>query len=908
MAPRPRRTLTWAALCVLALHALAAHAAVQGSQAQATAPAPASSKQIDQEQQALEAYNEALDALQALSPPSSRATHQTPPPPTSFLSALFPNAQGPVATTIRIGYRLRQQVTNLLIPKVIRGEGKQAADLSGKAVKALDLLEYAAEIGNHDALYKLAQISLFPPASLPMNASRAFHSYQRHAAQTGNATSQFYLGFFYASGYGGVVPVDQAKALLYYTFAAHGGEISAKMVLGYRYWAGIGVRETCRTALEWYEAAAGKSISEFYAGPPGGRTLPRTHVKLSDLVGGVYGPGASVASTGANANRASIKAATARAAGETWEDLLEYYQYHADRNEIEFALRLGKIFYQGSIYASAGGAGSGAEGVGAIPQDFHRARGYFYKVTRSVWQKDVLQFTAATTKDAHLKRKDNVDDTTGVLAASAAAYIGRMYLRGEGVKPDARVAKMWFERGMEFGERESYNGLGIIARDGLVGGRVDTKLATAYFKKAAGQDLAEAQVNLGKAHFENRNEWNLATPLFEAAIRNGSPYEPYYYIAAMHSEQAHVKGTTSSVGAGSCGYAVSFFKWVAERGSWSDDFVSEAQALWDAGGEQNKEGAKLRWWIAAERGSEIAQSNLAYILDQDTSSFRTRYSSPPSNETAHLALIQWTRAAAQRNIDALVKVGDYYYRGLGVSDEPEPLRWEKAAGYYHSAADSGMSALAMWNLGWMYENGAGVAQDFHLAKRYYDHALAINSEAYAPVTLSLIRLYLRSLWHTLSGGTQKGLTLWTVESDEDQWYLGKAKDRWAGRTDGERGTLDGEDYGQAREDDDDDDPVRWAWNRRQEEVEQARAEEADAERGYGRDDYFMGLSGDDDVDEFWETMFLVLLCAAIAGLLYARTRWAAREARRREEEEQRRAAGGGGQPPRPPADPWAVIR
>lgn len=82
----------------------------------------------------------------------------------------------------------------------------------------------------------------------------------------------------------------------------------------------------------------------------------------------------------------------------------------------------------------------------------------------------------------------------------------------------------------------------------------------------------------------------------------------------------------------------------------------------------------------------------------------------PSNDTARLALTQWTRAAGQRNIDALVKVGDYYYHSLGVSEDSASTRLEKAARYYQSAADTQMSALAMWNLGWMYENGVGVPQ------------------------------------------------------------------------------------------------------------------------------------------------------------------------------------------------------
>lgn len=88
-----------------------------------------------------------------------------------------------------------------------------------------------------------------------MNATKAFEKYQQHAKLTGNATSQAMLGFFYSTGYGDV-PVDQAQALLYYTFAAISGDQGAEMALGYRYWSGIGVSEDCMLALDWYESAA----------------------------------------------------------------------------------------------------------------------------------------------------------------------------------------------------------------------------------------------------------------------------------------------------------------------------------------------------------------------------------------------------------------------------------------------------------------------------------------------------------------------------------------------------------------------------------------------------------------------------------------------------------------------------
>lgn len=218
---------------------------------------------------------------------------------------------------------------------------------------------------------------------------------------------------------------------------------------------------------------------------------------------------------------------------------------------------------------------------------------------------------------------------------------------------------------------------------------------------------------------------------FENAIRNGSPFEPYYYLAEVHAANARAPQLQSHSAQGSCAMAVSFYKVVAERGAWLDDPLRAGEAKWKIGTDEAKEQAMLYWWIAAERGIEIAQNNLAYILDQGRFPFfffhiavsmdlletdktilrMTRFApSLPSNETARLALTHWTRSAAQRNVDALVKVGDYYYHGLGVPDEPEQTRWEKAAAFYQAAADTQMSSLAMWNLGWMYENGIGVPQ------------------------------------------------------------------------------------------------------------------------------------------------------------------------------------------------------
>jgi SEL1 protein len=114
----------------------------------------------------------------------------------------------------------------------------------------------------------------------------------------------------------------------------------------------------------------------------------------------------------------------------------------------------------------------------------------------------------------------------------------------------------------------------------------------------------------------DRGEMALATTYFETAVRNGSPFEAYYYLAEIHSASASNSGMPAHVASSSCAMAVSFYKLVAERGVWEEDLLRDAEIAWMTGADAGKDIAMLKWWVAAERGYEIAQNNLAYVLDQ----------------------------------------------------------------------------------------------------------------------------------------------------------------------------------------------------------------------------------------------------------------------------------------------------
>ena len=61
-------------------------------------------------------------------------------------------------------------------------------------------------------------------------------------------------------------------------------------------------------------------------------------------------------------------------------------------------------------------------------------------------------------------------------------------------------------------------------------------------------------------------------------------------------------------------YFWQLFKNVAERGPWSE-YLMDAHSLYKDG---NIDGALVLYTLLAELGYEVAQSNVAYILDQGT--------------------------------------------------------------------------------------------------------------------------------------------------------------------------------------------------------------------------------------------------------------------------------------------------
>ncbi|GFT47981.1 protein sel-1 homolog 1 [Nephila pilipes] len=461
--------------------------------------------------------------------------------------------------------------------------------------RAYDLFKQAAEL-NHLEAGKIVGQAYFFGDVFAQNLTAARYWFQKLAAEKGSPFAQMYLGLMFATGLG--TSSHLAKAILHYTFAALGGDTWAQMIMGYRHWAGLGVVANCESALTYYKKVAKKVEKELSTS--GGVVIQR--IRLYDEI-------------------ENLGSAT----GVLDEDLIQYYQFLADKGDVQAQVGLGQLHYQG---------GRGVE------QDHARALNYFMQAA-----------------DAG--------------NANAMAFLGKMYLEGGNVvKQNNETALKYFSMAAEKNNPVGQSGLGLMYLHGK-GVPKDYNKAFKYFSSAANQGWVDGQLQLGNMYYNGlgiQKDFKMAIKYYTMASQSGHVLA-FYSLAQMHATGT---GTVRS-----CSTAVELFKNVAERGRWGANLM---QAYSDY-----KEGrvneALIKYMILAELGYEVAQSNAAFLLD------RGDIDVIPKNETFYRALMYWSRAAGQGYSVARVKVGDYHYYGYGteVDYETAANQYKIASEQQHNA-------------------------------------------------------------------------------------------------------------------------------------------------------------------------------------------------------------------------------
>nr|XP_043616685.1 ERAD-associated E3 ubiquitin-protein ligase component HRD3A-like [Erigeron canadensis] len=307
--------------------------------------------------------------------------------------------------------------------------------------------------------------------------------------------------------------------------------------------------------------------------------------------------------------------------------------------------------------------------------------------------------------------------------------LGEIYARGAGVKRNYTKALEWLTLASKQQLYSAYNGMGYLYVKGYGVEQKNNTKAKEYFEKAAENEEAGGHYNLGVMYLKGigvKKDVKLACKYFIVAANAGQP-KAFYQLAKMFHTGIGLKKNLPM--------ATSLYKLVAERGPWSS--LSRWALESYLKGEVGK--AFLLYSRMAELGYEVAQSNAAWILDKygELSMCMGESGLCTDAERHQRAHSLWWQASEQGNEHAALLIGDAYYYGRGTERD-----YDRAAdAYMHAKSQS--NAQAMFNLGYMHEHGQGLPLDLHLAKRYYDQALEIDSTAKLPVMLALASLWVR---------------------------------------------------------------------------------------------------------------------------------------------------------------------
>lgn len=355
--------------------------------------------------------------------------------------------------------------------------------------------------------------------------------------------------------------------------------------------------------------------------------------------------------------------------------------------------------------------------------------------------------------------------------SGALALLGYMYCLGLGVEANLDAAYSYFVSSSTQKDALGHNGLGYIYFTGTPAHDRDMKLAFHHFNESAHGGSADGMFNLASMYLTGsgtERSFQRAVLWYTQALDRG--HTPAAYALAV----IHLNGVGTIR---DCEIAVNLLKKVCERGGWVS---SKLQVAYD---QQEIHPSRSAWNFLklAEAGHEVAQMNLAYLLD--TGNLYLFADGPVVDELNEelkslnkvFAQRFYEMSASQGSASSELRLGDYAYYGWGITMEeeseaefesvedaalalheeaqaqyiPQPVDYEASIAHYKRTSEMMVTgewmqsfvARAFFNLAFMYQFGLGVPMDLSVARRNYHRCLEVDpSGVHTPVSVMLIVL------------------------------------------------------------------------------------------------------------------------------------------------------------------------
>lgn len=589
-------------------------------------------------------------------------------------------------------------------------------------LRGIELLE--SNTNHLKSIITLADLNIFGHDTLKVNYSKALKLYERAVEIEGNGHAYFMLGFIYSTGLFGEVPMDQAKANLYYQFAMENGDTNATLVLAYKNFHGIGVPANCELGLHYYSRLSHlgmKYLSDNYMNDPDEDLV--YNIRLSDFNGGIYGDKMSETPTSI-ISKEKIYSQISNQYDEHNLDVEahEYVQYYYD------ALK----YYDGDYF---------------LDRDYTKA---IKLLSSCVTHGDKVYGPS---------KYKSINELDKFYLSRCHARLGHMYLRGIGIEQNYDMAQFLLETSLKVKETaNAMNDLGYMHENALgkFTERNSTK-ALEYYFKASDKDSNEARLNrarilteLSPAH--NPMQGNYGKLIFtqiKNAMYNHNTKALYYFSNFLQSGLAQQVEPNRQL---SCVGTVVYNKIFVEK--MEKLFQPHLKSAFDELIKGNYKNALIRYLIAAEQGLENAQMSSSYLLYQVQPLLQDRETKTFSEPRIRAAIKYLELASTQKNVDATILLGDIYLNGLEQFEKDSV----KAFSYYKKAAQH-HSSHGCFRLAHMYEYGLGTVNnsvDYFMAKRYYDLSIQYKEELDAkleitsnhiPINWALLRLRFKYLFN-----------------------------------------------------------------------------------------------------------------------------------------------------------------
>jgi len=332
-------------------------------------------------------------------------------------------------------------------------------------------------------------------------------------------------------------------------------------------------------------------------------------------------------------------------------------------------------------------------------------------------------------------------------------WLGTLYKDGDGVDKDYDEAVKWFKKASDIGDSYAMCSLGLMYEQGL-GGNADYSEAEKLYRKAADLGNGYAMSNLGWLYYSGngvKQDYEEAIKWYQKAVDAGDS-KAEEYLNNVTKELEDRKNVDIFVQQADKYYEVedyknafNFYKKAAEIGDSSSMHTVGWLYAHGYGVEQNYQEA-MNWYLkAAELGNEISMNNIGYMyqngegVKQDhkialewyekaaelgnaiaLKNIGYLYDQKDSYHNYNLAMKYFLRAVENLDSDddLMNTIGYNYDYGLGVKqDYVEAMKW------YRKAAALGNGA-SMNNIGYMYHYGRGVTRNYNEAKAWYEKAIA----------------------------------------------------------------------------------------------------------------------------------------------------------------------------------------